>query len=351
MIAIIRRPAALLLIVALIVILLPGGAMAQFTDPDTVSIEDVQAFRHMLEPDDLLMIARYDVSYANDTDQPALPIDRTFVFSYTTSGNDTVGNETAYPLFNLGYGQGLVGFYWDADDADIPAWEDLGNLTVTGNDTYYGAPVPADTYTLTSANYSPYTSPADIREDLRQWLTGQITFVELDWNNWNVDQGYENRQIDLLVEIPPDYLVLSSSGEGYMSKVVDNFRYMCPLLYFLQTSQPVHVDGNWTLSQQDLYEDLHTTDYVGNATTAVGAFMGGVDQIWAATLLTLFAALGLVVVCQHYWQKANIGMLTGYTITLLATPEGMIQMGIMALFTVMAVLMIVHTFFWSRSAG
>lgn len=339
------------IVVLLLVMLAPAIVSAQYDEPDNTEIFDARVFQHMLEADDTLVIARYEVSYGNLSAQPTQPIDKTFYFTYTTGNGTAAGNITAYPMFNLGYAQGLVAFYWPANDTYQPTWGDLGNITVTGVGAYFSAPIPTDTLTLTSNDYANQSSPSDIREDLRQYITGQLTFIELDWNNWYADLGYEQRQIDLLVEVPPEYLVLSPSGEAYMNNVVDYFRSICPYLYLLQMSTPVHIEGNWTLEQQNIYEGIHTNDYVGNATTAAGNLMGGIDQIWAATMITLLAGLGVVVVCQHYWQKANIGMLIAYVIILLATPEGLMQMGIMALFAVIAVLLLVQSFFWSRSAG
>lgn len=345
-----RKALLIILAIWLIATFVPAMVSA-YDDPDTVDVINARVFRHMLEANDTLMMARFDISYGNASYQPQHGINTTFDFTYTTTGSVVAGNVTAYPMTNMGYLQGLVGFYWAANDTDIPAWGDLGNITATGDAAYFGAPLPTDTYTLISSDYVSVSSPADIREDLRHWLIAQLTFVELDWNNWFADIGYENRQIDLLAVIPPEYTVLHTSGEAYMSNTVDDFRDMCPNIYWLQITQPTHDEGNWTLTQQSRYEQLHTTDYVGNATTAVGNLMGGVDQIWAASILTLFASLGVVIVCQHYWQKANIGMLIAYVIILLATPEGLIQMGLMALFPFIAVLLIAHTFFWSRSAG
>jgi len=305
----------------------------------------------MLEANDRQLIVRYDVHYGNVSNQPPLGIDQTFFCEYGNASGTSMGNFTACPFFNMGYAQGLAAIYWAANETLTPAWMDFGNLTYQGNATYFAAPVPSGNYTLTAANYCPYASPADQREDLRAWVIQQLSFIELDWNNWIIDQGSSQREIDLLLGVSPGYTVLSPSGESYMACTWPYFRDACPLAYYLQIYEVTHDERTWTLAQQTTYEGLHTTDFVGNATTAASTIMGGLGQTWAATILVLIIAVAIVGVCQFFWQKANIGLLIGYTVILLATPEGLFQMGIMALGAVIGVLVIAQTFFFSRSTG
>lgn len=343
--------AVLALVVTGVMFLVEAAGAQPYTNPSNTAVEAARVWRHMLEANDRLLIARYDISYGNMSNQPPIGIDQTFYFEYGNTSGVSLGNTTAYPFFNMGYAQGLVAFYWEANATLTPVWGDLGNVTAQGNTTYFAAPGPSGNYTLTTGDWCPHASPADQREDLRSWMVQQLSFLDLDWNNWYSDQGFESRQVDLLLGVSPGYTVLSPTGEAYMEGTWEWFREACPNIYYLQMYEVTHDERAWALSQQSTYEALHTTDLVGNATTAASEIMGGIGQTWAATILMLFAALGCVIACQFFWQKANIGFLIGYTIILLATPEGMFQMGIMALGAVIGVLVIVQTFFLSRSAG
>src|SRR4030043_149682 len=101
----------------LAMVLMPLVAYASYTPPDTAQIEAVRVFRHMIEPNDVLLLARYDVSWGNISDQPTdQTIAQTFEFTYGNSTGTILGNETASPLFNFGYAKGLVAFYWADDD-------------------------------------------------------------------------------------------------------------------------------------------------------------------------------------------------------------------------------------------
>lgn len=340
-----------LLALGIVVMLLaiPLVTYADLNDPDTVEIEAARVYRHMLEADDVLMVARYNVHYGNTSEQPTSPIDLTFEFTYTDSTGNVTGNTTAYPFHNMGYSKGVVSFYWAGNDTDKPGWEDLGNITITGT-ALFDTP-PSDTLTLTSADWSSYASPADLREDFRQFLIAQALFLQLNWNNWYADQGLTSRQVDLLAEVPPEYTILSPSGEAYFTQVIDDLRSICPTLFLMQIIAPTHTEGNYTLEQQNIYDDVHGNDTIGDAKEGLSDLMGGIGGTNAATFVTLIIGIGVIVVFQYLFQKANIGMLIAYTLILLATPEGLFQMGIMALLAVIAVLYITDTLFWRRSQG
>lgn len=329
---------------------IPLVAYADLNEPDTIELEATRVWRHMLEADDLLLIARYNVHYGNYTAQPYQPITETFYFTYAESAESTVvGNETAYPFFNLGYAKGLVAFYWEADDEDKPAWDDLGNVTITGTDLF-DTP-PSGTYTLTAADWTSGTQPSTQREDLRQWLLNNLMFLDLDWNNWYADHGFTEKIVGLVGTAGGTYNVASAQGEAYLTLTIENIKRMVPLLFMVQTDYPFHEETDWTLEQQLNYEALHEGDVVGNATEALSSLIGGVGRIWTSTLVIIIGAIACVIACQTAWQKASCGMLMAYVIILMATPEGLFQMGLMALFAVLAVLSLVQHYFWSRSVG
>lgn len=341
------RIGAVFAILGLLLAVFVPVAHADLATPDTVEIEEVRCWRHMLVPNDVLMVARYNIDYGNLTEQPYQAINKTFTFTYTNeAGNETLGNETAYPFFNLGYAKGLVAFYWADDDADKPDWGDLGNVTVTGT-ALFDSP-PTHTLTLTSDDWTSGTQPSTQREDLRQWLLNALIFCELDWNDWCVDQGYTDRQVTLTATLGGEYYVASTGGQAYLGLTIDNVTRMVPLLFMSQTTEITHEERDWTLAQQSIFESLHTDDVIGNGTAALGELMGGIDPIWAATLAMLVGCMGVIAVCQIAWGRLNNGLLTAYVMILIATPEGLFQMGLMALFAMIAVLYIADIFLTKR---
>jgi hypothetical protein len=337
-------------VLLLILTLLPFTIHAQLAAPDTFELESVRCWRHMLEADDVLMVARYNVYYGNVSQQPYQDITETVYFEYETAGSSYVGNETAAPWFNLGYRKGIVAFYWGANETGTPPWGDLGTVHMTGTDLFGGSP-PSDSLALTSGDWVSATQPSSIREDLRQWLLNALIFLELDWNTYYSDIGMTDRQVELVMTAQGNYNVASPSGEAYMRESIEDIETICPLLFMFQLYAPTIEDREHTLSQQTTIESQHEGDVVGNTTARIGNLLGGIDRIWASTLVILIAGLVIVYICQSRWQKMNCGLLTSYTLILLATPEGLFQMGLMGLFAFMAILQITYTLFWRRSAG
>lgn len=344
-----RLAIAVIISISALLCLFPMTAGA-YTDPDTAQIEAVRVFRHMLEPDDMLMIARYDITWGNTSAQPEVAIDQTFNFVYTTAAGNVTGNETASSLFNYGYAKGLVAFYWAADETH-PTWENLGNITIVGtpaygNQTYY-------TYNMQTADYTPYSLASEIREDLRQWTISQLQFINWDWNQWFAENNYSATTINLLA-IFDTYTVLDGSGEAYMKSVNANFEEFCPQLFLFQLANYDYESKEWTLAQKSIYEATHTGsgDLVDTVESGLVAMLGGhIAAIWLTTLVTCLAAGALIVATNYWWLQAKIGALGGYLIFLVATPEGFFQMGVTALIAVLAVIYIVYTFFWKRSSG
>jgi len=328
------RIGAILGILGLCLAIIVPVAHADLNAPDTVEVQEVRCWQHMLEPNDVLMVARFKVYYGNLTAQPYQGIDKTFTFTYMDSYGNVTGNETAYPFYNFGYSLGLVAFYWTGDDEDKPEWGDLGNVTITGTDLFVSPPTA--TLTLTSADWTEGTQPSSQREDLRQWLINALIFMEVDWNSWAVAQGYTDRQVSLTAAVAGGaYTVASPTGEAYLGLTIPNITSMCNLLFMSQTLVITHTERDWTLAQQSIFEEIHADDPIGAAKEGIGELMGGVSGIWASTMIVLAGCIFIIVLC-GMWQRLNCGLLIAYVIILLSTPEGLMQMGLMALFAMIA---------------
>ena len=293
------------------------------------------------------MIARYNVYYGNLTTQPYQDISRTFTFTYTNAGGNETGNSTAFPFFNFGYAKGLVAFYWAPDDDDIPTWGDLGNVTIAGT-ALFDSP-PSGNHTLTANSWATGTAPSTQREDLRQWLLNELIFLEVNWNSWSVDRGYTDQQVTLTAAVSGGtYATASVTGEAYLGLTIDNITTMCPLLFMTGTLDVGHTERDWTLAQQNLFEAQHSGDPIGDTGEALGSALGGVSAIWAMTIIMIALCLVVIIIAQLRTNKLNCGLVVAYALILIATPEGIFQMGLMALFAVIAVLYLSDIILTSR---
>jgi len=308
-------------------------------------------FRHMLEANDTFLIARYNVHYANTTDQPTQPIDLTFDFIWHDSDHSEIANTSAYAFNNYGYGKGAVAFYLEAGAPTEPDWGNLGNVTVRGT-SLFDAPAPEANYTLTSGDWTPYSSPADIREDLRQYIIANSLFLELDWNSFWADLGMEERQIDLLMHISPDYTVLSPSGEGYWTNTIDDLRDMCPLLFMLQITEPTYVDEEHPQTQAGNYSARYEDTPVEDFKSGLSGFFGGIGEQTVGTMLVMLAMMAIAAFYAFKWNKPMIGFLGAVPAGLISILTGIPYMPIMvAVIVALPFLTFVATFFFKPGAG
>ncbi len=346
----------LTILVCLIGALIPiTAAHADLPDPDTVEIEAVRVFRHMLEANDTLVVARYNVHYGNSSQQPTQPIDRTFEFLYIDAGNCTVGNITAYPFHNQGYDLGVVAFYFGANNTACagnatPTWGEAGNITVIGS-ALFDDPKPTDSYILTSDDWSPYSSPADIREDLRGFIISNALFLELNWNEFWIDFGADNRQLSMVDYIAPYYTVLAPAGEGYFTVVISDLRDMCPLLFSIQIIDPAYADKTFTQSLSDTYKSTYDDTPVGVFQEALSDMFGGVGEQVMGTIVTIIIMILLMAYCAKKWGRASPWLLISFPAVIILVRMGFTEMSLMFLAAALGVLLIAYAFFFSKGQG
>lgn len=339
------------LVLGLALLSIPSGANADLPDPDDIEIEDAQVFRHMLEANDYLCIARYNCAYANESAQPTAPINVTFEFTLTDDEGNIAGNVTAYPFHNYGYGKGIVAFYFEANETGAPEWGDLGNVTIQGT-TLFDAPVPSDTYTLTAGDYDADTSPGDIRENFRQFIIANALFLELNWNRWWTALGADTRQVDLLTYLSPQYVVLSGPGETYFGESIDGLRTMCPLIFMFQTERPFYEGQDFNQTQSESFKEFGSGTELETFREGVSEFFGGVGFQTMGTLALAIGMIGLMVLCARKWNKPLVGLLIGYPAALILTRISFGEMAItVGIVSLIAVLILVRAFFQREGAA
>lgn len=341
---------ALALFLALAFLLfLPGIARADLPDPETLEVEAARVFRHMLEADDILLVARYNAHYANITVQPAQCVDQTFDFTWYDSSSTLISNTTAYGYHNQGYGKGCVAFYLAANATTMPTWGDLGNITVRGT-SLFDAPAPEANYTLKASDYSSYSSPADIREDFRQYVIANSLFLELDWNEFWADLGMEWQMVSLTMEMA-GFTVLSNRGEAYWGQVIDSLRDICPLLFALEALEPSYTDEEHPQTQATTYEQRYADTPVEDFKVGLSDFFGGIGT---QTVGTIFVVIFMMVVAGFYafkWQKPIVGILGAFPGVLIFTIIGLPEMAIVFLMVAMAFLTVIMSLFFKPGAG
>ena len=199
------------------------------TDADTFTIVDANAYSGALESGDLLLIIHYDIGY--DSCCPTETANQSFLGSYyDVSTSNPIRSEAPYVFVNSGYGQGVIGVYFDGSDVSALgiACGDADLARISGNPAVFPAPQVLDT-TITCRATS---DPADEIE------------TDIDAIANLLDQRAEWAGVGLI-----SGGFLTTNGEDYFENSIPNLRIMAPELFQGSFETP------------DFIEDDHGTGY------------------------------------------------------------------------------------------
>jgi len=320
-------------------VLAPAARAQNLDSPGILQIQEVEAFRHLLEANDTLYIARYNIDWGNET-QPYYLVDQTFIFQFMNDANVTVQSVTAYPFHNSGYGAGLVSWYFPGNSTD-PSWGELGNVTI--QETALFASPANVSYQLTADDYTSYTSPADIREAMRQFLIAQLLFIDLNWNEYYLAQGGDQREITLLEYLSDSKsYVLSTNGEAYMSGAIPGLDDMLPDLYMFNISVIDYEDKEHSQAAATAYDEQFDDTPVEEFKIAMGDFMGGVGSATAFSLMAVMLVMGNSIFTTMMYNRLFLGLMISVGPVLILTRLGLPDL---ALIMIAITITIVWAFF------
>lgn len=321
-------------------VLFPHAARAQLADPVTLRIEEVQVFRHMAQANDTLYVARYNIDWGNTT-QPHQAVDLTFDFLLYDDVGVVVGNKTAYPFHNGGYNQGIVSFYFEGNSTN-PSWNELGNVTIQGTGLF-GSPLPSVTYELTTDDYSSYTSPADIREELRQFIIAQANFIDFSWNEYWIGEGSEGRETDLLMYLQDQRsYVFSATGEAYFLEAITDLDVYCPQLFLVILSPLDYADKEHSQEALSQYQEQFDGTPIEEFKIAVSGWMGGIGSATAFSMFIVLFVAGNMMFTGMKWNNIYAGLMISLAPTWIMARMGLPDLGLMFL---AAAMVIVAAFF------
>lgn len=321
--------ALLYIMAALPVIMAPDIAEAQ-AQPDTLSIESAQCFRHLMEDDDLLIVVHYDIEYAS---VPSTPASERFLVRLMNSGTQ-LGIDTPYPYGDqYGYNQGAASFYWAASGSP-PAWGGEYDIVLQGNPLIWGdADDWKQTYTLTTADWEDATTQTEQRYAARLYLLDIATDIQIDWNETLV-----------VTSVTGD--VLNDVGAAYFANVIPGLYYMVPDVFSISDEWPVWESVEWTRD----YDKSLRTELDGSP---IGDL---VEWIARNTNLTFIAAGGFVVMVFYIIAialtvtradgDAGDGMLVGFPVIIMGVRLGLVPMAAYGIFILTCVLLLAYILFF-----
>ena len=249
-------------------------ALAVTALPDSdPTLDNIRGTRHLLEQDDLLIIAKYTIPYAS---QPDANVDQAFLFRLFDTDNTTVlAVNQAYPFVNGGYGEGLISFYFDADNA--PTFGSAYTIRIDGTPNEFASP-PTWAFAIPAGAYSTFTNQENNQIDLAVRILTIARDLEINWSVTLISAGETGT-------------VLSSNGALYFRIALPGIQRMAPSLFDIQTVDPDYTAENWPSTQSDNYSSRFTGTWIGTATSGIGTVFGlGFNYIGSIPIIIAIVA-------------------------------------------------------------
>jgi len=231
-------------------------------------------------------------------------------------GTTQIGSATGYPYYNYGYGDGLVAWYFPA--ATAPAWGGAYVLRMEGNPEFHAAPVPVETYTLTSADYSSLSN-----EGLEDFIISECLEIELDWGV-------------ALVNSSDIGMILTAEGEAYLRGTLSGLQYMAPGILAIQEEVPVVTPRTWGTGQADTYKARWAGTWVGDSLDGVSDFFGGISWNNVTGMAILALSIGLFALSAHFFQSSLPGFVVSVVLMLGGFWMGFVSASIMGVTVLLA---------------
>ncbi len=315
----------MLLIVMLLLCVTP--VLADPALPDSTPVfSHIYINRSLIEANDFLIYAEYDIPYA------VLPTDNAslnYIFELIDDDGVTkLGTALPYPEpgFDNGYNEGVTSFYFPAITA--PTWGDNYTLRVVTNPSKFTTITAYDTaigsaYSLLLAT-DVDGNQMEVADNLRNTI---ITDLEIVY-------GYD------LLASQDTGIKLTLSGESYFRNVIPELQVMAPDLFYVQGIEYDTSERTWGTSLSDFYQAR---------LAGVDGIVGTADDNWIMASLTGVAdwlnapyilIVGIIFVAVCVWLiRASIQRfgtaVPGYAGSLLVVScGGMLTLG----FTVVAII-------------
>ncbi len=271
-------------IAVLLLLVSPVSAWATTAAPSSPpSIDDVHVYRHLLEPNDFLVIARYNIPY---TSIPDARVDQAFLFRLLATDKNTMllSNE-AYAYHTNGYGDGVIAFY--ADNTSAPTWGLGYTIQITGKPSEFADPASVTwNFPISTGAYSSLIPQSANQLDLADKIVGMAQILELEWST-------------TLLSVNDAGIILSTSGQIYFQNAILGVRLMAPTLFAIQVADPNYATTNWTNAQATTYRTRFTGTWWGNAVQAVADLFGMSFFFWASMPLLVVSIFCMVVAGQQ----------------------------------------------------
>ncbi len=267
--------------------------------PDSISIQSVKAWRNLYEDGDMTILFWYKMPYTGA--YPTTTATDTIIFRlYAADGTTLLATATPYTMSVFetnGYGNGIGGFYLDADDA--PTWGDALKINVLGLPTYFDPP-QTYTYTMSASDLSSATDQDDSRLDMYNFTISLCSAFAVIYPDYSLKSATDSGTC------------LSLYGEIYFRGVLPGIQAICPNLFSVQTYVPEPIP---TVSYNMSLGETYTSRLIGSdlmrGADRLGNHVGGISGYWVFGIAAFGGCIGLCVLTQRLGWGLEPGLVAG----------------------------------------
>lgn len=301
-----RLGGAVSLALALLLVATPALAI---TPPTSTVLDEVTVWRHFLELNDLLILARYTITFASP---PSESVDLTFMGRFM-NGDTEFASVAPYPYYlDKGYGQGVFAIYLSATQVTAKSitWETTSySVRLSGNPALAWDP-SFPSVSSSALSWQTYSSKADTASALATKLLAIAGNLSIIWN------------IDLTT---PTTLgtKFSTSGEDYFTRAIPDLRTATPNIFQIAFSTPT------------FREETHAKTYETTLKEQVGWVNSALDSVAAdfsigRGMIGVFIALATVIAVIILGLRFGIGAEMGLVASI-APLVGEAKLGLLSL--------------------
>lgn len=286
----IKKPLTITLVVCLLIIAFLPCAVVCAAEPEpTLTINSIVAFNNVINANDQLHLVTFEIDWTSGN----YTATEAFIFRLLDDGIE-IATTTPYSYYNEGKSQGVTGFFFDADDADLPTWG-TANLTIEliGNPAITWA-VDPDTFKKSSSTWDAWLDSSLVGARVR------IIALQLE-DVWSLD----------LIAPVSGVNKFTSYGEDYFESAIPNLRKIAPNLFTSRVTTPNFPSDNHSSTYGDTVMNRWLTS--GNSTFDVTnlAVQIGTSRNWTMSVLWVVASLTMLVLMSYgVGQIKQTGMAT-----------------------------------------
>jgi len=314
-------------VVAALLLAAPVAAQTIIPDPDALLIQSVRAYDGVLSEDDFLVVVVYTIDY--DT-LPSDTVNNTFIGRFLGPAGTEVNATEILAFNNLGYGTGVLSFYFTKEEKETASIEfnnpnsETYTAIVQGKPSAFPDPPKVTTVGIV------YRGQGVSTEDILQTdVSNTATSLETE---------FEWRDNDLqLLDFIAGRGVLTEDGESYFGRVIPNLQVMIRDLFRSSSTAPFVDERDFTFSERDRLLDFWDGTPVETSINSLTSLFR-VDAVLVSGLLGLAMVGFFVYLSNKFTQSPEYGILTVAFVWPLTAAMGLTTMTAIMIATAIGVL-------------